>query len=236
MGLATLPKLEGAWQLREPLDLRRRTIALRSPQAVPATTSAGARSPDVKNSFTDIVGFFAGAIDKARNDQGFKRPERRLRLHRASAPLGYAALITTANAMGESCVASSAEELLEDCGGLMADVARALPEIVVQELALFGLSTLAPTALVSAQQAERAWQRQDRQQERSAQAATEIGLGWSGGAKIRRGDQLILAAEFGAFRRDGAVRRGPRRPLRKGAGAVRFMEKERLGTPRRCAV
>ena len=77
--------------------------------------------------------------------------------------------------MGERSVASSAEKLLEDCTGLMTEVARTLPEIVVEELALFGLSTLASTTLLSAQQVERAWQTENRQQERSTQATTEIG-------------------------------------------------------------
>jgi hypothetical protein len=134
----------------------------------------GREAPDVRNSFTDIVGFLAGAIDKTRNtkvSKGLSDDYASIALCSA----GYAALITTANAMGEKCVASSAEELLADCSGLMTDVARALPEIVVQELALFGLSPLASTALVSEQQVERAWQMQNRQPERSTQATTEIG-------------------------------------------------------------
>lgn len=134
----------------------------------------GREAPDVKNSFTDIVGFLAGAIDKARNtkvSKGLSDDYASIALCAA----GYATLITTANALGESCVASSAEELLEDCGGLMAEVARTLPEIVVQEMALFGLSTLASTALMSEQQVERAWQTQNRQKERSTAATTETG-------------------------------------------------------------
>lgn len=134
----------------------------------------GREAPNVKNSFTDIVGFFAGAIDKARKtkvSKGLSDDYASLALCAA----GYAALIPTANAMGERSVASSAEKLLEDCTGLMTEVARTLPEIVVEELALFGLSTLASTTLLSAQQVERAWQTENRQQERSTQATTEIG-------------------------------------------------------------
>jgi hypothetical protein len=133
----------------------------------------GREGPDVKTSFTDIVGFLAGAIDKTRKtkvSKGLSDDYASLALCAA----GYAALITTANAMGQSSIASSAEQLLEGCSGLMTDVARALPQIVVQELALFGLSALPSAAHVSTQQIERAWQTH-RQQERSSHATTEIG-------------------------------------------------------------
>jgi hypothetical protein len=125
----------------------------------------GHEAPDINGYFTDIVGFFAGAIDKSRNtkvSKGLCDGYASISLCAAE----YAALIATANALGESSVASCAEELLADYAGLTMEIARNLPEIIVQEIGL-ELDAGESTASASAAQIERAWQSQNRQQERT---------------------------------------------------------------------
>ena len=53
----------------------------------------GREAPNVKNSFTDIVGFFAGAIDKARKTKVSKGLSDDLRSHWLSVLRGTAALM-----------------------------------------------------------------------------------------------------------------------------------------------
>ncbi len=86
----------------------------------------GEEATGIDSTYTDIVAFFAGSVDKSRKS----KVSNGLRDDYASIALcaaGYAALITTANAMGESFVALGAEGLLEDYAELIVDIARVLP-------------------------------------------------------------------------------------------------------------
>jgi ferritin-like metal-binding protein YciE len=121
----------------------------------------------IKSTVSGIAGFVAGAIDKARKtkvSKGLRDDYTALALCAAS----YTELLTTANAMGENAVASTAEKLLNDYAGLIMEVGHALPAVVVQELAEMGLDVDASTAPASTQQVERAWRTQSPQQEASS--------------------------------------------------------------------
>jgi hypothetical protein len=124
-------------------------------------TLGGHEAAGIKNAISQLEGFVAGAIDKSRKTKVSKA----LRDDYTALALccaGYAALLATANAMDETSVAAVAGELLEDYAGLTMDIAHALPEIVVQELASIGLDVNVSTASDSERQIEHAWRMKSR--------------------------------------------------------------------------
>jgi ferritin-like metal-binding protein YciE len=128
-------------------------------------TLGGHEAAGIKNAISQLEGFVAGAIDKTRKTKVTKA----LRDDYTALALcsaGYTALLATANAMGETNVAAVASELLEDYAGLMVDIGRALPEIVVRELAAIGLDLDVTTAEASVQQVEQAWRARNQVRER----------------------------------------------------------------------
>ena len=104
----------------------------------------GHEASPVKSAVTNIEGFFAGAIDKIRKTKVSKS----LRDDYTALSLctaGYTMLTATANAMGDSGVATLAERHLRDYAQLVMDISQALPRVVVEELQQIGLDVQTST-------------------------------------------------------------------------------------------
>jgi len=93
----------------------------------------GHEASPVKSAVVQFEGFFAGAIDKMRKTKVSKA----LRDDYTAISLccaSYSLLLATANALGESGVASLAQRFLEDYAQLVMEIGEALPGVAVQEL------------------------------------------------------------------------------------------------------
>ncbi len=120
----------------------------------------GHEASPIKSAVLRIEGFFAGAIDKVRKtkvSKGLRDDYTALALCTA----GYTMLAATANAMGESQVATLAQRLLRDYAQCVMEVGNALPGVVVKELEDTGLAVDRGSIEQSRRFTQEAWKPQD---------------------------------------------------------------------------
>lgn len=123
----------------------------------------GHEASGIKSAVTEIAGAAASAIDKMRKtkvSKALRDDYTALSLAVAS----YSALLATANALGKPDVAQLAERGLRDYSGLIMNIGRALPAIVIQELRETGLDVDESAIGTSTQAVEAAWRSNARDQ------------------------------------------------------------------------
>lgn len=122
-----------------------------------------------KSAITNIEGWVASAVDKIRKTKvakGMRDDYTALALCTAS----YNMLLTTANAFGNENIAQLAQRHLEDYAQAIVDIADALPQIVVEDLAQIGMPVDSSVAQRSQVQMRSAWREGE-----SARATTTTG-------------------------------------------------------------
>lgn len=120
----------------------------------------GHEASPIKSAVLQIEGFFAGAIDKVRKtkvSKGLRDDYTALALCTA----GYTMLAATANAMGESQVATLAQRHLRDYAQCVMEIGNALPGVVVKELEDTGLSVDRGSIEQTRRFTQEAWRPQD---------------------------------------------------------------------------
>ncbi len=116
----------------------------------------GHAAAPVKDTVSQVEGFFAGAIDKMRKTKVSKA----LRDDYTALALctaGYTMLQATATAMHDTTVAQLAQLHLEDYASLVMRIGRELPTVVIAELADTGLAVDPTMATPATQATEQAW-------------------------------------------------------------------------------
>ncbi len=116
----------------------------------------GQEASPIKSAVSEIEGAVAGAIDKVRKTKVSKA----LRDDYTALSLcsvSYSALLSTANALGNSEVAALAQRFLQDYAQSVMDIGEAMPSIVVQELRAIDLDVDSSTVEASRQQVTAAW-------------------------------------------------------------------------------
>lgn len=116
----------------------------------------------VKSAFTNVEGWFAGAIDKMRKTKvakGLRDDYTALALCTAS----YTMLLTTANAFGNPDVAQLAQRHLQDYAQAIVDIGDALPAVVLDDLTQAGMPVDSRIAARSQTQVRAAWRTGEQQ-------------------------------------------------------------------------
>lgn len=133
-----------------------------------------------KSAFTNIEGWFAGAIDKMRKTKvakGLRDDYTALALCTAS----YTMLLTTANAFGNADVAQLAQRHLQDYAQAIVDIGDALPPVVIDDLNQAGMPVDSRIAARSQTQARAAW-RTDEQHTTTGTIESEANINRATGA------------------------------------------------------
>lgn len=135
----------------------------------------GHEASPVKSAVAQFEGAVAGAIDKMRKTKVSKA----LRDDYTALSLccvSYSELLSTANAMGDTKIASLAQRLLRDYSQLVMEIGHAIPSIVVLELQAIGLTVDLTTIDLSRSQIHATWQdgtRQSRETDTTIQGTIE---------------------------------------------------------------
>lgn len=109
-----------------------------------------------KSALTNIEGWVASAIDKMRKTKvakGLRDDYTAMALCTA----GYAMLLTTANAFGNTSVAQLAKRHLEDYAQALMEISNVLPAVVVEDLKQMGMPVDESMIAASQEEIQDAW-------------------------------------------------------------------------------
>jgi hypothetical protein len=121
----------------------------------------GQEASPLKSAVTQVEGVVAGAIDKVRKTK-VSKSLRDDYTALALCTISYSALLTTANAMGDSEVAQLAQRYLADYANSIMEIGRCIPGVVIRELQALGLDVDSGTVDDSRQQISQSWQQTSR--------------------------------------------------------------------------
>ena len=119
--------------------------------------AGGDAAAPIKSAFSSIIGAGAAAVDSIRKSKVSKNL-RDDQVALALATISYTMLHTTALGLGDASTAQIAQRHLEDYTPLVMQISKAMPAVVLQELADDGENVQITAAQIAAQDTQKAWQ------------------------------------------------------------------------------
>jgi hypothetical protein len=121
----------------------------------------GHEGSPIKSAVTQVEGVVAGAIDKVRKTK-VSKSLRDDYTALALCTIGYSELLTTANGMHDSALASTAQRHLADYARVVMEIGACIPGVVLRELQATGLDVDSATVDLSRQAVSECWQQTSR--------------------------------------------------------------------------